>query len=77
MSYLKSTRSNNKAKFPKKRGSTKEGICRHCNEKITLKERLHYSYGGHNKHQCKSCHHSRAKKNYIERKKKIKNYPLW
>ena len=77
MSYLKSTKSNNKAKFPKKRGSTKEGICRYCNKKIKPEDRLHYSFGGHNKYQCKICHKERANKLYVERKKKIKNYPIW
>ena len=77
MNFLKITSSNNKAKFPKKKGSTKKGYCRACSRKILDKNKVFYTGAIGIKNECKPCLRKRSRENNRKKAEIIKNNPLW
>ena len=71
--YLKETKENNKAKFPKKIGKAPKGVCRTCSIEISKENQLYYTHGG-KKTECKPCSNKKTleyNRNRLETIKKI------
>tara|TARA_R100000458_G_C8129932_1_gene145384 strand:+ start:332 stop:565 length:234 start_codon:yes stop_codon:yes gene_type:complete len=77
MSYLKSTKSSNKAKFPIKTSETPHGVCRHCNKPITSENRLSNASSCWKKKECKPCLRIKSRIANRRKSKILKENPLW
>ena len=77
MSYLNTTKSPNKAKFPSRRAKLPKNTCKHCKKKISKENRLYFTGGLGVKKECRPCVRENARKAYLEKKKKMKEHSLW
>ena len=77
MSYLKPKKTPGRARFPVRTSSTPPGVCKHCNEKISKENRLHYIGASGYKKECKPCVRKISREKNRKRYQTIKNNPLW
>ena len=77
MSYLKTTESPNKAKFPIKKAKKPLNICRYCDVEITKENALFYTSGLGQKNICKPCRIKMSKDYARKKAERIKASPIW
>ena len=77
MSYLKTTESPNKAKFPIKKAKKPLNICRYCDVEITKENALFYTSGLGQKNICKPCRKQMSIDYNDKIAKRKKNNPIW